>query len=468
MKIAYFDCFAGIAGDMTLGALLDCGVPLDALRAGLSSLPVEGWNIETQAVLKSGIHGLSVRISLDGKSDEEELAAGGRAATGWRREAGEPHHSHHEHSHTHEHSHSHHHEHEHSHHDHAHDSSASRLLPPASHIHGRSMSEIRVIIESSELSPRVKETSLKIFGRIAQVEAELHHSTPDEIHFHEIGGVDSLLDICGAAWCLEYLGVEQVYCSALPYSSGTVKCAHGTMPVPAPATLKLLQGAPLFPTGIRGEMITPTGAAIVAALAQNFGDPPAFVPQSVGFGAGKKNWPDRPNLLRIAIGETSDPTPHSAPRTRHSDGLSWQTLALVETNIDDMNPELFDFVLARLFATGALDVWLTPIGMKKNRPATMLSALCENEARGAVIATILRETTTLGMRVSQVERASLQREIESVSTKWGEVRVKIARWDEQNLNRAAPEYDDVARLASEQNVAAREIYAAALHAWQEK
>ena len=328
------------------------------------------------------------------------------------------------------------------------------------------MSEIRTIIEASELSPKVKATSLKIFGRIAEVEAELHHSTPEEIHFHEIGGVDSLLDICGAAWCLEYLGVEQVYFSALPYSSGTVECAHGTMPVPAPATLKLLQGAPMFPTGITGEMVTPTGAGIVAALAQGFGDPPAFVPHAVGMGAGKKNWPDRPNLLRIAIGETTK-NPKSKIQNPEWDGLSWQTLTLVETNIDDMNPELFGFVTARLLAADALDVWLTPIQMKKNRPATQLCALCENDARDAVIAAILRETTTLGVRVSSIERASLEREMQSVSTPWGEVRVKVARWAEQNVVRAAPEYDDVSRLAHEQDVPAHEIYAAAQRAWQE-
>jgi uncharacterized protein (DUF111 family) len=252
MTIAYFDCFAGIAGDMTLGALLDCGVPLDELRKGLSSLPVQGWSIETQPVLKSGIHGTSVTISLHGVSDEEELAASQaqQAHPQW----AQAHHGHEHHGHEHDHEH-HGHEHgQHGEHDHAHDGhdhhhehdlhehTHSHHSHDDHHHHGRSMREIREIIEGSMLSARVKQNSLSVFEAIARVEAQMHHSTPDEVHFHEIGGVDSLIDICGVAWCLEYLGVDEVYCSALPYSTGYVDCAHGRMPVPAPATLELLKG----------------------------------------------------------------------------------------------------------------------------------------------------------------------------------------------------------------------------------
>ncbi|HEX8550987.1 MAG TPA: nickel pincer cofactor biosynthesis protein LarC [Abditibacteriaceae bacterium] len=446
MKIAYFDCFSGIAGDMLLGAFLDCGVPLDALKKGLASLPVSGWDIEATPVLQSGIHGIKVRVTLDGKDDSEHSHADYHH---------DHNHSHHDHTHDgHDHSHD---AHAHSHGDHSHHHEPAHEHSHA-HEHGRSMAEIRAVIEASELSPRVKATALDIFGRIAVVEAEMHHSTPEEIHFHEIGGVDSLIDICGAAWCLEYLGVDAVHCSALPYSTGFVNCAHGRMPVPAPATMKLLRGAPMFPTGLTGEMITPTGAGIIASLAKTFGDPPAFIPREVGFGAGTKTWPDRPNLLRVSIGEATGPV--EIDRT-----LKQETLVLLETNVDDMNPELWDFVIERVFAAGALDAWLTPIQMKKNRAAHTFSALCEENTRAAVLESILRETTTLGVRESRVTRRSLPRTVETAETPWGEVRIKVARWPEGNIERGAPEYDDVARVARAHSVAASEVYNAARHAW---
>ena len=531
MTIAYFDCFAGIAGDMTLGALLDCGVPLDKLRAGLASLPVQGWQIDAEAVLRGGIHALNVSISLHGQTDEDELRHAQEHAPSHANHS----HAHGEHAHA-EHSHAEHahgdsrehhantaHEHSHSHGSHSHegDSHEGDSRPGAHshngykhsandehshgaaheylgdgegsdghehshahpHVHGRSMSEIREIIEASALSERVKRDSLAIFWSIAKVEAKMHHSTPDEIHFHEIGGVDSLLDICGAAWCLEFLGVDEVHCSALPMSTGYVDCAHGRMPVPAPATMELLKGVPLFATPIRGEMITPTGAGIVATLGKSFGSPPAMTPRHIGFGAGKKQFADRPNLLRVVIADKIEsivtesmvnvqaPSPrmstHGAGEeatAKENEGLEWRTLSLVETNIDDMNPELFDHVFARLFAVGAVDVWLCPAQMKKNRPASTLSVLCAPDARASVVATILSETTTLGVRVSQVRRGALQRESLSVSTVWGDVRVKAVAWPQENLQRAAPEYDDVSRLASEHKVPAREVYAAALAA----
>ncbi len=488
MTIAYLDCFSGIAGDMTLGALIDCGVPLEKLREGLAALPVTGWTIDAQPVLKNGIHALQVEISLFGETDEDELQrqlSQQQSAESSQQEkphsqtpSSHEHEHHHEQSHTHTHdeahSHAHEHHHEHSHeHDHEHTHEHSHLHP---HVHGRSMAEIRDVIESSTLSPRVKELSLKIFGEIARAEAKIHHSTPEDVHFHEIGGVDSLIDICGVAWCLDYLNVDEVYCSALPHSTGHVHCAHGIMPVPAPATLEMLRGAPFFPTTLQGETITPTGAGIIAALNQGFGSPPAFVPHLIGCGAGKKNWDDRPNLLRITIGEKiqtenigrPDNSSSLLSSTRTVDetaelaGLEWSRLTLLETNIDDMNPELWDHVLGRLFEAGALDAWLQNVQMKKNRPATTLSVLCESSQRDAILSLVLRETTTLGVRISEVQRAALPRISQTVQTPWGEVRVKVARWNEGNVERAAPEYDDVTRLARENNVAAHEVYRAAL------
>ena len=427
MKIAYFDCFSGIAGDMALGALLDCGVPLAQLKSALATLPLEDWDIETTPTLKSGIHGLQVRITQHGQTDHEEFAHA------------QHHNDHHNHEHSHEHSHV--------------------------HTHGRSMAEIRALVESSELSARVKTQSLAVFACIAQAEAQIHHMEIDDVHFHEIGGLDSIVDIIGVCWCLEYLGVDSVRFSPLPSSRGWVDCAHGRMPVPAPATLLLLKNVPLITTEIEGEMVTPTGAGIVAALGEDFGALPSFTPERVGAGAGRKNWPDRPNLLRVIIGEISDEA-ISSPQVLAArlPGLNWQQLQIVECNVDDMNPEFFAHVMERIFEAGALDVWLQPLQMKKNRPAHLLSALCEIDDAPDVVRAIMCETTTLGVRLHAVERASLQRESSEVVTPFGAVRVKIARWDEENLRRAKPEWDDVQRLARENHVTAREVYASAQQA----
>ena len=439
MKIAYFDCFSGIAGDMALAALLDCGAPLAQLKSDLASLAVEDWDIRADDVLRLGIHGVKVTITEKGISDEEELAHA------------------HEHHHDHDHSHDHdHHDHAHSHgdHNHVHDHDH------AHHHHGRSMSEIRAIIESSELNAKVKETALKIFGEVARAEAKIHHSTPEEVHFHEIGGLDSLLDIVGVAWCLDYLGIEKIYASALPMSRGFVECAHGTMPVPAPATLEILKGAPWTPTEITGELVTPTGAAILAALCDGWGVAPAMTMDEVGLGAGtKEKWGERPNLLRVAVGTIAVGTAVAPSELK---GLDSQTLALLETNIDDMNPQLWEAVFDALFAAGALDVWMTPIAMKKGRPAQLLSVLTATATRDAVLSAILRHTTTLGVRIQTIERAAMRRSMETIETPFGTVRVKVASWKEGGVERAHPEWEDVKARALENGVSAREVYAAAL------
>jgi uncharacterized protein (TIGR00299 family) protein len=310
--------------------------------------------------------------------------------------------------------------------------------------------------------------SLDIFWRIAEVEAKMHHSTPEAIHFHEIGGIDSLIDICGVAWCLEYLGVEQVHCSALPYSTGLVQCAHGRMPVPAPATMELLKDVPLVPTDIQGEMVTPTGAGIVAALGAGFGPMPPLTPRRVGFGSGKKRFPDRPNMLRVVIGESAAQlAPGSESIPPGLAGLEAQTLTVVESNIDDMNPEFYDFVMERLFEAGALDVWLQPLHMKRNRPAVLLSALCHGKDSEAVITGILSNTTTLGVRVSQTQRLALPRVNSVVETAYGSVRIKTAQWPERGLWRGVPEYADVKQRAEEHGVAPVEVYNAAVAAARE-
>lgn len=420
MKIAYFDCFCGIAGDMALAALLDCGAPLDELKKALASLPIEDWEIRADNVLRSGIHGVKVTITQGGKSDADELA--------------------HAHGHAHGHAHAHHHDHSHAHHH--------------EHHHGRSMAEIRALIENSELNSRVQRDALAIFGKIAQAEAKMHHASPDEVHFHEIGGLDSLLDIVGVAWCLDWLGIEAVYASALPLSSGFVDCAHGRMPVPAPATLEILRGAPWTATDIVGELVTPTGAGILAALCQGYGASPGMTMETIGLGAGTKEFAERPNLLRVSVGESTE--------TQTLAGLETSRLALLETNIDDMNPQLWEAVFEAIFAAGALDVWTTSINMKKGRPALALAVLSELGARDDVLEAILRHTSTLGVRVQTIERVALPREMREIETPFGRVDVKVARWEGGHVVRAHPEWEDVKKCARASGVPAREVYQAAL------
>lgn len=460
MKIAYFDCFAGIAGDMALAALLDCGVPLHALKTGLASLPVSGWDIEVEDVLRGGIHAKNVRVTLDGKSDEEEAATQSHAVH---------HDHHHDHGHKH-HEHDHHHggdHHHHKHDNHEHEAHEHGHHHHHEHVHGRSMAEIREIIEASSLTAAVKTRSLAIFEVIAKAEAYLHHSTPEEIHFHEIGGIDSLIDICGVAWCLDFLGVDEVYCSALPHSTGFVDCAHGRMPVPAPATLEILKDAAWVPTGLTGELVTPTGAGIVGALSAAFGPMPALSPETIGLGSGKKQLQDRPNLLRVVIGEKRDAPSQATDNPVNLPGLLRETLTVIECNIDDMNPEFYALVSEKLFDNGALDVWQQNIQMKKNRPAILLGVLCLNEKRETLVSLVLRETTTLGVRLREVERLSMPRSEMEVATDFGTVSVKITDWPEGAVWRVTPEYEDVARLAKLHDMPARQIYNTAVSAAQD-
>jgi len=444
MKTAYFDCFAGIAGDMALGALLDCGIPLEALREALFSLPVEGWELETRPVLKSGIHGLQVRVALHGQSDVEEQQRVDESRHDHRHDetadatdhvstsATHSHHPHHHHKHhySHPHGHGEHEHHDHQHHDH-------------DHHHGASMADIRDLIEKSTFSERVRRTSLAIFEKIAVAEAHQHHTTPDQVHFHEIGGVDSLLDICGVAWCLEYLDIDKIYASPLPLSTGFVDCAHGRMPVPAPAVMELMKGMPVYSSGLKGEMVTPTGAGILAALCEDFGEAPAMRITSVGCGSGTRDWPDRPNILRVTLGESES----GGDKSTFTEDLEQQELAVLQTNIDDMNPQLYEDVCDELWRQGVLDVWLQPLQMKKNRPSVKLEVLCEPEKMDSVLKVLLLQTTSLGVRVQRVQRFSLARRIERLDTPLGEISVKLALGPDGEVLRAQPEYEIMRALA---------------------
>jgi uncharacterized protein (TIGR00299 family) protein len=311
----------------------------------------------------------------------------------------------------------------------------------------RHLGDIEKVIRGSDLPPDTQERAMAIFGRLCEVEAGIHGSSPEEVHLHELGGVDAIVDVVGALVGLDALGIERVYSSPLPMGRGFVRGAHGQIPLPAPATLALLEGVPVTGSDLEMELVTPTGAALLTALAEDFGAIPTMTLTAVGYGAGTRDLPI-PNVLRILIGEQAAP----------GDALV-QTLVLLETNIDDMNPEIYEHVMQKLFGIGALDVFLSPLQMKKSRPATMVHVLCLPEDVGAIKAVLFAETTTLGIRQTEVTRHALSRSVETVETPYGSVRVKIASWGE-GQSKSSPEYEDCRRLAEEHDVPLREVYRA--------
>jgi uncharacterized protein (TIGR00299 family) protein len=312
----------------------------------------------------------------------------------------------------------------------------------------RRLAEIEELIGASQLPAEVKETGVEVFRRLAVAEARVHGTTPDRIHFHEVGGVDAIIDIVGAVLGLQLLGIEEVYASALPLGHGFVDCAHGRLPLPAPATVELLQGVPVLSRDVEGELVTPTGAAILTTLARGFGPFPPMTVEGIGCGAGQRDFPF-PNLLRLLVGTTS-----TALDAR------METLTLLEANIDDLNPEFYGHLMERLFTAGALDVYLTPVQMKKNRPGVVLSVTCPPAQAEALAALVFAETTTIGLRRQEVQRWALARERVEVETPYGAVGVKVARLGGKVMT-ASPEYEDCRRLALERGVPLKEVYTAA-------
>lgn len=381
MRIAYFDCFAGISGDMTLGALIAAGVDENALRERLRGLSIEGYEIVVERVKKRGISAVDVTVHV------------------------------------------------------------------TAHQHERRLGDILRIIETSALPDAVKERSSNIFQKLADAEAAVHGCGIDHVHFHEVGAVDAIVDIVGASICLDLLGVDRVEASPLPIPHGFIESAHGKFPLPAPATAELLKGLPTYGVDMEGELVTPTGAAIVTTLASAFGPMPAFRLESVGYGAGKFDY-DFPNALRVMTGESEE-------------SQSVEPMVLLETNIDDMNPQFFDAAMERLFDAGARDVYLTPIQMKKNRPATLLSVLCDRDLIDTMMSIIFAETSTLGVRIQEVRRACLEREWKTVETKFGPIRVKIGSLRGELVN-AAPEYEDCRAAAASHGVPVKAVYDEAL------
>jgi len=456
MRIAYLDCFAGISGDMFLGALLDAGVPLGVLTDAVSALGLEA-SLRVEKVDRSGISSTKVHVF-----EGSHLAEAAPHTHSHAHEHGT------EHSHPHQHEHVHPHEHEHAHHQehapkqiHAHDHPHSHDHP---HAHGRSLTRIRELIERSTLSRPVKDRAIHTFELLGASEAKIHDVPLDQIHFHEVGAVDAIVDIVASAAGIEHLNAQgplSWFCSAINVGGGMVECAHGTFPVPAPATADLLREMPTYSAHVQKELVTPTGAAILRALAPGFGVQPAMRVSSIGYGAGTRNPKGFPNVLRLSLGEAETAT---GQHSKHSHGPGETTVMVLEAAIDDATPQLLAYVAERALEAGALDVMLTPVVMKKGRPATLVTILC-NPAQTSVFETLLlRETTTLGIRKHLEERSCLDRHHTSVSTEYGEIRVKIGSLDGEELN-VMPEFDDCRAAARQFGVPLKQVMQAAVAAY---
>jgi hypothetical protein len=392
-RVLYFDCFSGISGDMALGAMLDAGLPLEDLKGALGSLAVSGFDVSAVRVLRAGVSATKFTVHEHG---------GGQ-------------------------------------HDHGH------------HTH-RHLSAIFGLIDKSALSTTGRDRAKAMFQRLAEVEAGIHQMPVEKVHLHEVGALDSIIDIVGIVFALEWAGADRVVCSPLNVGGGMVQSAHGLFPVPAPATVKLLGEAPVYGGAVQQELVTPTGALIVTSYAESFGPVPAMSIEHVGYGAGERDDPTSPNVLRVLIG-------------RAATEAKTERVTVVECEIDDMNPQIFGVVMDQLYAAGALEVFYVPVQMKKNRPGTLMTVIAAPERLGQMSDIIFRETTTIGLRHSEVARECLDREIIEVETSLGAVRFKVARRDGHVLN-AVPEFEDCAKLAAATHLSIKEVQALAVSAYR--
>jgi hypothetical protein len=425
----YFDCFSGISGDMTLGALIDAGLPIADLRQALGSLMVGGYHVHAAKVLRAGVS--ATKFSVHEHAHEGTSAPGTAAPS-----------TSHDHVHSHDHAHSHDHVHPDD-HDHGHQHSHA-------HPH-RSLPEIFGLIDKSALSSTGRDRAKALFQTLAEAEAAIHQMPVEQVHLHEVGALDSIIDIVGAVFALEWAGADRIVCSPLNVGGGMVQSAHGLFPVPAPATVKILGRAPVYSGSVQKELVTPTGALIATSYATAFGPIPAMAIERVGYGAGDRDDPSTPNVLRVLIGESAD-------------RAEAERVTVIECEIDDMSPQLFGVAMERLYAAGALEVFYVPAQMKKNRPGTLLTVVCRPPLRAALADIVFRETTTIGLRYSEVDRECLQREIVDVDTPLGRIRFKIARRDGRVIN-AAPEFEDCAAVATEKQMSVKDVQAAAVQAY---
>ncbi|MFC1798193.1 nickel pincer cofactor biosynthesis protein LarC [Thermodesulfobacteriota bacterium] len=383
--IAYFDCFSGISGDMTLGAFVSLGVPIEWLEKQLHSIPLPEIELTTEPISR---HGISAnQVNVHAKSSAK----------------------------------------------------------------ARDYNSIATLIKNSPLHSTVKAKSLDIFDRLATAEAHIHGRPKGKVHFHEVGGLDAIADVVGTALCIEYLKIDQVIASAIPLGKGFVECSHGTLPVPAPATLAILKDIPVYGARINQEIVTPTGAAIIASLAESFGEIPNMMVEAIGYGAGKREIEDRPNLLRVLIGKSARISGDS-----HLAGHT-ETIGVVETCVDDMNPEHIGFMMDRLYEDGALEVYLLPVFTKKNRPGTMIQVLCRLENKNVVLQRILSETTSLGARYYNTQRLTLVREGITIKSPFGKIQAKRVT-DLSGAARIVPEYEVCRKIALEKNIPIKDVY----------
>jgi len=437
MKTLYLDIFSGISGDMFLGALLDLGVDFHRLEHDLEKLGLDGYHLHVSKQQRAHVAGTKFDVLLEDDHHHDES-------------------EHDEHHHGHEHGHHHAHGHEHHHHDEA---SAREHEHCHGHEHSRTFADIEQLISRSPLSDWVKQKSIAVFRRVAVAEGKIHGKPPEQVHFHEVGAVDSIIDIVGACLALEALGKPRVLAAPVVEGTGWVKCAHGRFPVPTPATLEILgaRGVPVSQCDEPHELVTPTGAALLAELVEDFGPMRGLAPLRIGYGLGSRENKTRPNVLRAVLGEASSAT------AAHD----WETdaVAVLQTNLDDANAEILGDFSEKALARGALDVFHTPVQMKKNRPGVLLSVLCAEADADKFCELILRETTTFGVRRHVAERRKLRREFSTVKTPFGEVTVKFGKMDGQ-LVQAAPEYESCKRLAEQANVPLKQVYEAAQRAIQ--
>jgi pyridinium-3,5-bisthiocarboxylic acid mononucleotide nickel chelatase len=449
MRIAYLDCFSGMSGDMFLGALIDAGVPASRFEETVAALNI-GARLEVSRVRRSGISATKVDVLVHGEKElphevfwEQQQA---RELEHAQSHAGQVH-SHGEHSHP----------------VRGRNESSQHAKPGAAeparhqHAHARGLKEIKEIIAQAAISSGAKQTAIRIFEALGEAEAKVHDTEIGSIHFHEVGAVDAMVDMVCAAVGAEALGVEEWVCSPLNVGGGTVTCSHGTMPVPAPATVELLKGAPVYSSGLNVELVTPTGAAIVKTLAKRFGAFPEMTIEKTGYGAGTRDFSGQANVVRLTVGEarTGVPAPYE---------IKEETITVLEANLDDLNPQVFGYVMDRLLEEGALDVFGAPVQMKKNRPGIVLTALCRTEDAARLAHLIFAETTTLGVRRREERRQILERKWITVATRWGEVRLKVASMNGTIAN-YAPEYEDCRRIASEHHVPLKNVIQEAMQAY---
>lgn len=421
-RVLYFDCFSGISGDMLLGACLDAGLPLDSLKQALGSLAVSGYEVTARRVLRCGVSATKFDLV------EHEAAAA------------------HTHQYVDEHDSGHGHGHSHPHTDGAGDASGHRSLP-----------EIEALIDRSALSPDGRHRAKRLFRRLAEAEAAIHAMPVEQVHLHEVGALDSIIDIVGAVYAMEWWRADRIVCSHLNVGGGMVRSAHGVFPVPAPATLRLLGRAPFYGGQVQKELVTPTGALLATEYADSFGPVPAMTLESTGYGAGMRDNPETPNVMRLLVGRESAAVAAVA-------NVSAERVLVLECAIDDMNPQIFGVVMERLYAAGALDVYYVAVQMKKNRPGTLLTVVAPPSLRGPLSDIIFGETTTIGLRWHEMERECLAREIIPVDTPVGVIRMKVARRDGQVVN-AAPEFDDCTRVAAAHGRTVKDIQALAVRCY---